>query len=109
MAGRKRKCEESQLEIIEMKKELIRLQQVAFERQIQMCDEIVGMLKDMRVWMEMQKRASAIPQNNTVNGLPQLNSLPNYPLISNQLSSNLNTLTSLLAATGNTVTSPQFL
>jgi hypothetical protein len=114
MAGRKRKFEETQMEIIEMKKELIRLQQVAFERQIEMCDQIVGMLKDMRNWMDIQKRASVMPQpNNGLSSLQQLNSLPNsitntYPLLSNQLSSNLSTLTSLLAG-ATTVTSPQFM
>lgn len=62
--------------------------------------------------MDIQKRVSTIPVNTA---LPQLNSIPNtltnYPLISNQLSTNLNTLTSLLAANAaNTaVTSPQFL
>ncbi|KAI6191471.1 hypothetical protein M3Y97_00231700 [Aphelenchoides bicaudatus] len=112
MAGRKRKFEESQMEVFEMKKELLRLQQMAFERQIQMCDEIVGMLKEMRGWL--QKGSFGMPQPNSVASIPQLNSLPNslagYPLISNQLSTNLNTLSSLLAnASATVVTSPQFL
>jgi hypothetical protein len=62
----------------------------------------------MRSWLEIQKRSS-IGATNGVASLPQLNSLPNtlanYPLISNQLSTNLNTLTSLLANTS----SPQFI
>lgn len=70
------------------------------------------MLKEMRSWLDIQKRTSTLATNNSVNSLPQLNSLPTSftnPLISNQLSSNLNTLTSLLAGATNTVTSPQFI
>jgi hypothetical protein len=85
---------------------------MAFERQIQMCDEIVGMLKEMRGWMDLQKRA-LIPQNNVNSLQQQLNSMPNslnnYPLLPNQLSSNLSTLTSLLANAATAVTSPQFI
>jgi hypothetical protein len=105
MSGnRKRKLEESQLEIIEMKKELIKLQQMAFERQISMCHEVVETLKEMRSWLELQRRTSILTSSTPAPTLQSLNLsnssvIPNYSFNgSGQLSAaNLNTLTSLLA------------
>uniref|UniRef100_A0A1I7RWM3 Uncharacterized protein n=1 Tax=Bursaphelenchus xylophilus TaxID=6326 RepID=A0A1I7RWM3_BURXY len=71
-ASRKRKHEESQLELIEMKKDLLRLQQAAFEKQIQMFDEMVGTLREMRRLLEYQKPVAPL----------QLSALANPPTTS---------------------------
>ncbi|KAI6205618.1 hypothetical protein M3Y94_00812400 [Aphelenchoides besseyi] len=97
--AKKRRLEDNQMELINMKKDMLHMQQMAFERQIQMCDEMVKTLNEMRCWIEIQRRTSTLLPIPQAPANPVQTQLSNYlpaSLLSTPLP-NLSSLSSFLA------------